>query len=495
MKVKALALAWTCLLLTIPCSADIIYVKQGGTGTGTSWADAYGDLQDGLDDAGSGDEIWVSAGTYYPTYDYGLGIGNRGKHFRMINGVAIYGGFPPGGDMFESRDPNQFKTILSGDIGTVSDNSDNCYHVFYHPSGTNMDTTAILDGFTITAGNADDASPHHRGGGMYNLSSNPTVTSCTFTGNSVESTGGGMYNLGSSPTLTNCAFIANSAGSFGGGIENDYKCNPTVTNCTFIENSAGSFGGGMDNWNQCNPTVTNCVFSGNSADDGGGMANDTSNPVVTNCTFSGNLAGSGGGMYNWYNSNPTVTNCIIWGNIAPNGDQIYNTSSCTPIISYCDIAGCDGSGPGWDTSLGTDGGGNIDADPLFADPNGTDGIIGTDDDNLRLLPGSPCIDAADSDSVPSDTFDIDGLPRFYDDTHTIDTGNGTKPIVDMGAHEFIPCDFQPDGDIDDVDFIAFILYWLDTGCGRCGGADLTGEGDVDLADFAKFGLLWLAGVE
>jgi hypothetical protein len=165
-------------------------------------------------------------------------------------------------------------------------------------------------------------------------------------------------------------------------------------------------------------------------------------------------------------------------------------------MSYCDIAGCDGSGPGWDGDLGFDGGGNIDANPLFADPNGPDGIIGTDDDNLRLLAGSGCIDAGDNTAVPSNiTTDLDGLPRFYDDTHSIDAGNGTKPIVDMGAHEFIPCDFQPDGDIDEVDFITFILYWLDTGCGRCGGADLTGEGDVDLSDFAKFGLLWLAGVE
>jgi hypothetical protein len=117
------------------------------------------------------------------------------------------------------------------------------------------------------------------------------------------------------------------------------------------------------------------------------------------------------------------------------------------------------------------------------------------DDNLRLLDGSPCIDAGDNTAVPGNiTTDLDGLPRFYDDPNTIDTGNGTPPIVDMGAHEFIPCDFEPDGDIDEVDFITFILYWLDDGCGRCGGADLTGEGDVDLADFAEFMALWQWGV-
>ncbi len=265
MTVKALALAWTCLLLAIPCSADIIYVKQGGTGSGTSWADGYGDLQDGLDDATGGDEIWVSAGTYYPTYDYGLGIGSRGKHFRMKNGVAIYGGFPDTGDSdIDDRDPNRYETILSGDIGTVSDNSDNCYHVFYHPSGTNLDTTAILDGFTITSGNAGDSSePHNDGGGMYNDFSSPTVTNCTFTVNLAGWSGAGMYN--------------------------DNSSSPIVTGCTFSGNSAVEYGGGIAIFSGT-PTITNCTFSGNSASKGGGMSNYKSSLTVTNCTFSGNIA-------------------------------------------------------------------------------------------------------------------------------------------------------------------------------------------------------------
>lgn len=102
---------------SISSAGDIIYVTQGGTGAGTSWADPYGQLQDALTaTAGEPNQIWVAAGTYYPTSDYGLGIGDRGKHFRMKNDAAIYGGFPATGDpIWEDRDPNAYVTILSGD--------------------------------------------------------------------------------------------------------------------------------------------------------------------------------------------------------------------------------------------------------------------------------------------------------------------------------------------------------------------------------------------
>jgi len=72
--------------------------------------------------------------------------------------------------------------------------------------------------------------------------------------------------------------------------------------------------------------------------------------------------------------------------------------------------------------LGTDGGGNIDSDPLFVDADGGDDIVGTGDDNVRLLPCSPCIDAGDN-SVVTVGIDLDGNERIV---------NGT---VDMGAYE------------------------------------------------------------
>ena len=498
---------WDDFLIT---QGTLIRVDCGATGNndGTSWADAFTSLQDGLDRAVRSDRIWVAAGTYKPTNEVG-GTGDRYKTFQMINHVAIYGGFAATGDpAWENRNPNTYVTILSGDL-SGNDNlttpvedllndpnrAENCYHVFYHPSATNLDTTAVLDGFTITAGNSSNT-----GGGMCNDSNNsPKVANCTFSRNSAVY-GGGMYNGSNcSPTVTNCTFSRNGTSNYGGGMCNSNGGNPIVTNCIFSGNSAEAFGGGIYN-EVSSPIVTNCTFSGNSvyrnsmtSSIGGGMANVTCSPMLVNCTFTGNSVGpdvgeiakyeknstqinilfistSGGGMYNQgsnttlvnctfsgnyssnrgggmanYNCNPIVTNCILWGNTATSGPQIYNANA-TPTITYSDIAG-DQSGTG-----------DIDSDPLFIDADGSDNIPGTEDDNLQLAYNSPCIDAGDP-NTPYDpgAIDLDEGPRFADgDCDSIFT-------VDMGAYEFdysFQGSFDGDCDVDFFDFAIFSAAWM-----------------------------------
>jgi hypothetical protein len=460
-------------------SAETIYVKPGGDGTGTSWADAYGELQDALFAARNDeqiDQIWVAAGTYTPDT---TGVADPNDTFRMINGVAIYGGFAGTETALDQRDIQANETILSGDIGVIDDPNDNCFHVFYHDAFALLDATAVLDGFTITGGYADPAAefPDDAGGGMLNVSSSPTVsncifenntafigggmmsdedsnpivTNCTFSSNTADY-GGGMFNYFSSPTVTDCTFSLNFAWVNGGGMLNE-DSSPTVTNCTFTTNVVdfeGFAGGGMDNFFG-SPTVTDCIFIGNAAPEGGGMYNEEfSDPTVTNCTFSGNTAiDYGGGMANAFNCNPTVTNCtfsgntsdftgggmdnytssptitnsIFWGNSATDeGDQIYNdpfdSPLSKPVIGYCNIQGGLPAG-----SIGS-GGGNIDIDPNFVDTNGLDGIPGTEDDDLRLQDDSPCINAGDNTAVPVDVeTDLDGNPRIV------------GGVVDMGAYE------------------------------------------------------------
>ena len=206
---------------------------------------------------------------------------------------------------------------------------------------------------------------------------------------------------------------------------------------------------------------------------------------------------------------PRFSNCIIWDNTADNeGPQIAIKAGRTSVsVNYSDV-----QGGLWDiydqysNSLNW-GSGNIDTNPYFADADGSDNIPSTGDDNLRLLTGSPCIDAGDNTAVLADTFDLDGdlntieptpldlngFPRFIDDLCTTDTGSGAAAVVDMGAYEFLRSDIDSDGGVNLGDFSKLALYWLDVGCGTCGGGDINCDGDVNADDLKELAENWLIG--
>ena len=217
-------------------AATTRYVKPGGSPANdcSSWANAC-ELQDALDAAGPGDEIWVAAGTYTPTQQSSP-PDPRSATFELVSGVAIYGGFAATETLRTQRDWGAHVTILSGDIGVEEDNSDNSYHVV---TGSGVTATAVLDGFTISGGNANGGGwPHWDGGGMYNSGSSPTLSNCAFVGN-LGNHGSGMYNHDASfPVLTNCLFANNQANVDGGGMFNNAS-SPLLTNVTFSGNSAG----------------------------------------------------------------------------------------------------------------------------------------------------------------------------------------------------------------------------------------------------------------
>ena len=114
-KISLVLVAIVCVGLagTSPAEADVLYVKADGTGTGdgTTWADAYSDLQVALAVAESGNDIWVAAGTYTPG-----GPGARTATFQLISGVGIYGGFVGTEVSRSERDPATNLTVLSGDL-------------------------------------------------------------------------------------------------------------------------------------------------------------------------------------------------------------------------------------------------------------------------------------------------------------------------------------------------------------------------------------------
>jgi len=451
-------------------NAKVIYVDCNATGNndGTSWEDAFTDLQDGLDDASSGDEIRVADGTYKPT-----GTSDRTKTFQLKNGVAIYGGYAGCSNPDAKRNIDVYVTILSGNIGNPGESSDNCYHVV---TGSGTDSTAVLDGFTITKGNANGTLYERYGGGMYNSSGSPTVKYCNFTFNNASYYGGGMFNGGSSSTIINCTFSCNNASYHGGGMYN-ISGSPALSNCTFSGNTASSYGGGMYNIGS-SPVVSNCIFSSNSAQYGGGIAKYGGGTItLKNCSIYGNTASVNGGsffgasnsdnaifinrvLYNntaakggafYTNSYLTITNCTTHQNSAGYGGAIYSNSAGTNITVCNSILWDDAAsmgGPEICREAGTmtvtyscvkggyPGTGNIEAAPEFSDPEGEDNELGTMDDNLRLRAGSPCIDAGNNSCYTGEQVDRDGNPRFIDDYGSPDTGNGTAPLIDMGAYEY-----------------------------------------------------------
>ncbi|MBW7989973.1 MAG: right-handed parallel beta-helix repeat-containing protein [Planctomycetes bacterium] len=401
----------SCLLVAAMRStivAGTIYVdsRADGSNNGSSWADAYKYLQDALADADSAEkpvEILIAQGVYKPDQGRGKNPNDRGTTFQMINGVAFKGGFA-GSDAPnpDARDIRLYKTVLSGDLTgndvAVNDPRDlldestrteNSYHVV---TSNMTGKTAVLDGLTITAGSRN---------GMYNKRGSPVIINCTFSENCADRWGGGMCNENGSPSLSHCIFSRNLA-QYGGGIWN-FKGAPILTCCTFTGNSA-TYGGAIYNYDNSHPQMTCCTFTGNSATHGGCIYNNKNcRPIVTNCTLTGNSANSdGGAMRNLHYSSPILTNCILWGN---SPDEIIDYFMSSSTVSYSYVQG--GTGNPWF------GKGCIDGDPLFFGAN-----------NLRLSPGSPCIDAGDNSAVPSEiTTTIDGMPRIF---------NGT---VDMGAFE------------------------------------------------------------
>ena len=97
---------------------NIIFVDKDASGAfdGTSWTNAYKILQNALDAAVSGDQVWVAEGAYYPDAGQNHINNDRTETFQLINGVAIYGGFAGTETLLSQRDPAANLTILSGDI-------------------------------------------------------------------------------------------------------------------------------------------------------------------------------------------------------------------------------------------------------------------------------------------------------------------------------------------------------------------------------------------
>lgn len=355
----------------------------GGSNNGTSWDNAYLSLQSALADAavdGDGDEIWVANGTYTP----GL---LRTDSFVLESGVAIYGGFAGGEVSVNSRDLQANATVLSGAIGSPSDDTDNTYQVV---KGAGLLNTAILDGFVIEKGYANSGSAYQ---------------------------GAGIY-LGGSAIFRNLEIrnnVANEDGAAGGGVYVNIG-SPQFRNVTFLGNSASSTGGGI-HINAGGPLLSNVTFVGNSAgEDGGAISSNGSALSVSNATFSGNGAPNGDALAAAFNgANITINNSILYD--ADAGSEISRDQ--TPNISVNDsivLGTCAATGI---TCTNVD-----DVDPQLQPLAGNGGHTRTQ----ALAPVSPAIDAGND--MTCESTDQRGQLRQVDG----DFDGGVD--CDKGAYEF-----------------------------------------------------------
>ncbi len=202
---KILSLIFTILILvnlttifpyqTAYAAGNVLYAIPDGLTSGfcNRWETAC-TLQIALANAMHGDEIWVASGTHKPTTGT-----DQFVSFAIKNGVSIYGGFSGSETQRNQRNPAVNLTILSGDIGTIGDASDNSLNV---TTGSGIDSSTILDGFTISSGNAFLSNPPYNGGGGMNLiNSSPSINNVKFLSN-YGTYGGGMYTNNSSPVLS-----------------------------------------------------------------------------------------------------------------------------------------------------------------------------------------------------------------------------------------------------------------------------------------------------
>ena len=285
----------------------IRYVKEGGTGDGSSWDKASGDLQKMIDELAAVDapgEVWVAVGTYRPTTQIIEGV-QYAASFRMRDGIDVYGGFA-GREISKAKREKEdsmpwsykYKTVLMGadyEDGSATWGNDQWnvisstrHVVWFAPmSGEdNFKSVTILDGVTIKGGAANGGEgladfATDKGGGVY-MGLNAILQNCIVTENTAKGDGGGVYANGDGAD-------ASSANAKGG----------RVVGCLVYNNSSVEDGGGVFVKNA--GLVLRSMITNNSAMNGAGVYLDKnaknhpeylilSTSVVSNNTATGNGA-------------------------------------------------------------------------------------------------------------------------------------------------------------------------------------------------------------
>ncbi len=484
-----------CLLAVPPGShaqaggGGITYVDQGATGlnNGTSWANAYTDLQVALTSPIRTNIFWVAEGTYKPTSGTA-----RTATFLLNDDVQLYGGFA--GNEFDlvQRDLRAHVTILSGEIGRPDVSTDNSYHVVKADYTDNV----RLDGFTIMDGSANVSNPDNAAGGVSfrsDAGDNLYLTQIIFK-NNYAGYGGAIYNGYGDVTLEQVTFEGNTAGAQGGGVNNGHGT-VTLTSVTFNGNSA-QWGGGI--YNFATVSIFNSTFYGNHATTGPGLTGrgggiyNNGTVTVDFSTFSHNDASeSGAGIFN-AGSHLTLDNSILANSTS--GEDCYNASTISTLYNLIED---NASAPHMcGAPLST-------SDPRLGPLQNNGGFTQT----MALLSGSPALDTAYD--LGCLAFDQRGVERPLGpgcDLGAYEKQPDTWYIRGVGNYAYgvgtdipVPADYNGDGMADIAVFRHSNSTWYIRGMGNflfgdVGDipvvADYNGDGNADIAVFRPTNSTW-----
>jgi hypothetical protein len=334
----------------------------------------YPTIQQGIDASSDGDTVLVQPGTYYENINF--------------NGHNIVLG-----SLF----------LTTGDTSyleqTAIDGGNNASAVIF---SNNEDSMAIISGFSIRHGLA----VQNAGGGIHCSNADPRIINNIIEDN-LGDAGGGIYCQNSDAVIAHNIIRGNNIispiGNPGGGIccKENSRC---VIMFNIIYGNINQDGAGIATV-ESSPLIINNLIYGNTAIDlGGAIRSDYSSPIIINNTIAYNSATTGGGIFLLFSPDAVITSSIFWGDSAGTSDEIHEENGVATVF-YCDIEG------GWP------GLGNIDAAPLFRDPdNGDYHLMSTAcGDSLD----SPCIDA--------------GNPAYMDEILDCSRGLGLA-FSDMGAY-------------------------------------------------------------
>ncbi|MEY2830173.1 MAG: hypothetical protein RIQ33_2031 [Bacteroidota bacterium] len=438
MKKQALIILFILISIKVSATHWYVNINASGANNGTSWADAFTDLQLGLGATVGGDSVWVAQGVYKPTT-----TNTRTIPFVLPSSCKVFGGFNGTETLLSQRNFISNITILSGNIGNTALTSDNSYTVV---SASNVSSSTLLDGFKIIAGHNTVGS--FQGPGFNNKNGSPTVANCIFQDNYTAYYGGALCSTGSgSITIKGCTFLFNNALSNGGAIYVD--ANATISDCIIKENLASLAAGGIYldggnvNIDRCIITkneatashsgaigvndaaimnLTNSLIVGNYSDWAAAMYivsfNNFNTYNIVNCTFANNKSNLGLGNNDYplaLTDKTNMYNCILSENTGSFNNQTYKYTN--EKFEYNLING--------GVFGGTISGTNMYANPKFINPALT--ISAPFDATLydyHLNSLSKGIDAGKNSYIsPIYNYDLDSLSRTF----------GNK--VDMGAYE------------------------------------------------------------